>query len=95
MSIDNQFLDGERISCDKRDKGEFEKCIQQRFMSGSSFRELKNYLLKEGFGIYEYEQDDKANYFYFLWNSNGIGNYRIGVAGNYDEDLTIIHINII
>ena len=64
-------------------------------MPDSSFEELKDYLIQEGFGLYESEQDNEENYFYFIWDSNKVSNYRIGVTGNYDKDLNVTNINII
>ncbi len=84
--------------CYKYDKAVFKPCIEERFPVGSSYSDLEDFLLEDGFRSSQNPDDLAENRFYFRWNANNLTNgftdYAVVVAGNYDEGLKITDIEV-
>jgi hypothetical protein len=83
------------MTCDKKDKQKFLNCLKSQVPLGSNFSYLKTFLIGHGFSYFENNDDLKNNRFYFIWDSQNLGNYKIGVVGQYDKNYKIISIEVI
>ena len=81
--------------CNKEDKNSFQTCINTRFPVGSDLSDLRRFLIEEGFLEVEELDDMNRKRFYFLWSTDDLSNYKIGVVGYYDSDCRIIAISVI
>ena len=86
----------ENTICDKNDKKYFYSCLITNVPLGSSYEELKSFLLLHDFGYLHENPIPEKNYkFYFLWDSRNISNYKIGVIGNCNSNLEITKLEVI
>jgi hypothetical protein len=96
------FLEGNNskptgdMVCDKSNREIFYNCLIQYVPLGSSYEELKKFLILHDFS-YSYKNPfPEKNYeFYFIWSANNIANYKIGVIGYTNSDFKVIEMEMI
>lgn len=79
--------------CNKNSKSAFRSCVKEKFPIGSSYSELKTFLLKDGFKELDHAEQNR---FYFRWRPipwlGNFSNYTVIVVGEYDENLEIVEL---
>lgn len=82
--------------CDKSSKEIFYSCLVENIPIGSSYEDLKKFLILHGFGYSINDPDPDRNHeFYFLWDSNNLANYKIGIIGHCNSQLKVIEMKMI
>ena len=80
--------------CNKHNKEDFRECLKKCISVGTNFEILELFMKNHGFATYKNPLDEN-NRFYFIWSSNGLGNYKIGVIGQCDTNKQIVEIKVI
>lgn len=82
--------------CDKSNKEIFYHCLIKHIPLGTSYEELKDFLvLHDFFYVYKTPEPDKDYKFYFRWDAEDLANYKIGVIGRTNSDLKVIEMKMI
>ncbi|MGL5804118.1 MAG: hypothetical protein ACRC2R_27440 [Xenococcaceae cyanobacterium] len=82
--------------CDKSNREIFYPCLIKNVPLGSSYQKLFDFLILHDFSSsHKYPKLDKNYRFYFIWSSNSLGNYKIGVIGHCNSQLKVIELELI
>jgi hypothetical protein len=91
------FLEGNNskptgdMVCDKSNREIFYNCLIQYVPLGSSYEELRKFLVLHDFSSSKPNPIKDGKYeFDFDWSANNIGNYQIGVIGHINSDFKVI-----